>query len=117
MYRLVGLIAFFMAMLFMSAAGQRSYLPMDDKAVEHFYQMFGVVAAAATVWIGIRWNLTGVVNIGTAFFTIFLFFRLVDWWWDWMPKYLFFAAIGALGIVLVVVFKRLRANLEPGGAA
>ena len=111
-YRLVGLIAFFMAMLFMSAAGQRSYLPMDDKAVEHFYQMFGVVAAAATVWIGIRRNLTGVVNIGTAFFTIFLFFRLIDWWWDWMPKYLFFLLIGGVALGLVAVFKRLRGRMR-----
>jgi uncharacterized membrane protein len=111
-YRLVGLISFFMAMLFMSAAGQRSYLPMDDKAVEHFYQMLGVVAAAATVWMGIRRNLTGVVNIGTAFFTIFLFFRLIDWWWDWMPKYLFFLLIGVIAIGLVAVFKRLRGRMR-----
>ena len=111
-YRLVGLVAFFITMLFLSAAGQRSYLPMDDKAVEHFYQMFGVVAAAATVWIGIRRNLTGVVNIGTAFFTIFLFFRLIDWWWDWMPKYLFFLLIGVVALGLVALFKRLRGRMR-----
>jgi len=110
-FRLVGLIAFFMAMLFLSASGQRSYLPMEDKTVEHFYQMFGVVAAAATVWIGIRRNLTGVVNIGTAFFTIFLFFRLIDWWWDWMPKYIFFLLIGLVALGLVAVFKRLRGRM------
>jgi len=111
-YRLVGLLAFFMTMLFLSAQGQRSYLPMDDKAIEHFYQMFGVVAAAATVWIGIRRNFTGVVNIGTAFFTIFLFFRLIDWWWDWMPKYLFFLLIGVVALGLVAVFKRLRGRMR-----
>ena len=114
-YRLVGMIAFFVTMLFLSAEGQRSYLPLDDKAVEHFYQMFGVVAAAAAVWIGIRQNWTGVVNTGTAFFTIFLFFRLVDWWWDWMPKYLFFLLIGLVAIGLVAVFKRLRGRMR--GAA
>ena len=110
-FRLVGLIAFFMAMLFLSASGQRSYLPMEDKTVEHFYQMFGVMAAATTVWIGIRRNLTGVVNIGTAFFTIFLFFRLIDWWWDWMPKYIFFLLIGLVALGLVAVFKRLRGRM------
>jgi len=107
-YRLVGMIAFFMTMLFLSAEGQRSYLPLEDKAVEHFYQMFGVVAAAGSVWIGVRKNWTGVINTGTAFFTIFLFFRLIDWWWDWMPKYLFFLLIGLVAIGLVAVFKRLR---------
>jgi hypothetical protein len=37
-----------------------------------------------------------------------------------MPKYLFFAVIGALGIVLVLAFKRLRENMirqEKGGEA
>jgi uncharacterized membrane protein len=110
-YRLIGMIALFVPMLFLSAQGQSSYLPMDDKSVEHFYQMFGVVAAAGTVWIGIRRNWTGVVNTGTAFFAIFLFFRLIDWWWDWMPKYLFFLLIGLVAIGLVAVFKRLRARL------
>jgi uncharacterized membrane protein len=111
-YRLVGMVAFFVTMLFMSAQGQSSYLPLDEKAVEHFYQMFGVVAAAAAVWIGIRRNWTGVVNTGTAFFTIFLFFRLIDWWWDWMPKYLFFLLIGLVAIGLVAVFKRLRGRMR-----
>jgi uncharacterized membrane protein len=111
-YRLVGMLAFFLTMLFLSAQGQRSYLPLDDKAIEHFYQMFGVVAAASTVWIGIRQSWTGVVNTGTAFFTIFLFFRLIDWWWDWMPKYLFFLLIGLVAIGLVAVFKRLRVRMR-----
>jgi len=111
-YRLIGMLAFFVTMLFLSAQGQRSYLPMDDKAVEHFYQMVGVAAAAGAVWIGIRRNWTGVVNTGTAFFTIFLFFRLIDWWWSWMPKYLFFLLIGLVAIGLVAVFKRLRGRMR-----
>jgi uncharacterized membrane protein len=111
-FRLVGMVAFFVTMLFLSAQGQSSYLPLDDKAVEHFYQMFGVLAAAGTVWIGIRQVWTGMVNTGTAFFTIFLFFRLIDWWWDWMPKYLFFLLIGLVAIGLVAVFKRLRGRMR-----
>ena len=57
-----------------------------------------------------QWN--GVVNAGSVFFTVFLFCRLYHWWWDWMPKYLFFAVIGALGIGLVAAFKRVRGDLE-----
>jgi uncharacterized membrane protein len=111
-YRLIGMLAFFVTMLFLSAQGQRSYLPMDDKTVEHFYQVFGVAAAAVAVWIGIRQNWTGVVNTGTAFFAIFLFFRLIDWWWNWMPKYLFFLLIGLVAIGLVALFKRLRGRMR-----
>jgi hypothetical protein len=43
------------------------------------------------------------------------------WWWDWMPKYLFFAVIGAIGIALVMAFTHLRPGfrqgLGQGGAA
>ncbi len=111
-FRLVGMFAFFLPMLALSSFGDSSYLPLDTKTIEHFYQMFGVVAAAGTVAIGIRQNWTGVVNTGTAFFTIFLFFRLVDWWWEWMPKYLFFLMIGVVAIGLVAIFKRLRGRMR-----
>ena len=111
-FRLVGLLAFFLPMLFLSAAGRTSYLPWDYRTIEHFYQVAGVIAAAGAVWIGIRNNWAGVVNAGTAFFTIFLFFRLVDLWWNWMPKYLFFLLIGLIAIALVAVFKRLRGRMR-----
>ena len=48
---------------------------------------------------------------------MFLFCRLYHWWWDWMPKFLFFAVIGAIAIVLVWGFKRLRARLTEGTTA
>ncbi len=115
-YRLVGMFAVFVPMLVLSADGHNSYFPWDPQTVERFYQLFGVVAAGIVVWIGIRTNWTGMINTGTAFFTVFLFFRLIDWWWDWMPKYLFFLLIGVVAIVLVAVFKRLRSRSRPGVA-
>jgi hypothetical protein len=36
---------------------------------------------------------------------------LYHWWWDSMPKYLFFAVIGAIGITLVLIFQRLRGKM------
>ncbi len=115
-YRLVGLLAFFIAQLFLSAEGGSSYLSSylawASKPVEHFYQLAGVITSGAAVWIGIRNHWTGTINIATAFFTIFLFVRLVDWWWDWMPKYLFFLLIGAVALGLVAAFKRMRAGFR-----
>jgi hypothetical protein len=73
--------------------------------------MAGVIVSGVAVWIGIRRNWTGMVNTGTAFFAVFLFFRLIDWWWDWMPKYIFFLLIGTVAIGLVAVFKRLRSRV------
>jgi len=111
-YRLVGMFGVFLPMLVLSFNGNSSYLPWDNRAVERFYQIAGVVVAAGTVWLGIRERWKEAVNTGTAFFTIFLFFRLIDWWWDRVPKYLFFLLIGAVAIAMVAAFKRLRTRLR-----
>lgn len=110
-FRLVGMFAVFLPILFLSADGYDSYLPWEPLTIQRFYQMAGVIASGAAVWIGIRRNWTGMVNTGTAFFVVFLFFRLIDWWWDWMPKYLFFLLIGMVAIGLVAMFKRLRSRV------
>ena len=109
-YRLLGLLAIFLPALYLSAEGAASYLPWETDNVETFYQMAGVVASGVAVWIGVRRNWNEVINGATLFFVIFLFLRLVDWWWDSMPTYLFFLLIGAIAIGLVAIFKRLRAR-------
>jgi hypothetical protein len=37
--------------------------------------------------------------------------KFVDWWWDWMPKYLFFLIVGLTALALLWAFRRLRARL------
>lgn len=111
-YRLVGMFAIFFPMLYLSAQASGSYFPWDTRTIEKFYQVFGMLAASGAVWAGIRRGWREVIHSGTAFFVIFLFVRLIDWWWDWMPKYLFFLLIGLVAIALVAVFKRLRTGLR-----
>src|SRR5216683_3115227 len=50
-----------------------------------------------------------VLNLGAAFFAIFLITRFVAWWWEWMPKYLFFFLVGAIALGLLTAFRQLRA--------
>jgi uncharacterized membrane protein len=97
-------------MLYLSADGLPSYLPWEPSSVKTFYQMAGVVVSGIAVWIGVRQSWSEVTNTGTLFFAIFLFFRLVEWWWDSMPTYLFFLLLGGIAIGLVAIFKRLRAR-------
>lgn len=115
-YRLAGGLAFFIAVLALAEAGVHSYLPWENETVERVYEVAGLLSSAAAIWLGIARQWNGIVNLGSVFFTLFLFFRLYHWWWHWMPKYLFFAVIGALGIVLVLAFKRVR-NLQQGASA
>jgi len=109
-YRLIGLLAVFLSLLTLWYAGADSFLPFEPKSIERFYQVVGFVAAAFTIWAGIKHGLSGTVNLGAAFFTIFLYAKFVDWWWDWMPKYVFFFAIGAIAIGLLFAFRKVRST-------
>ena len=57
------------------------------------------------------------VNTGLTFFVIFLYTKFFDWWWQTMPKYLFFLLIGLSAVLLLFVFKRLRSRRSvPAGS-
>jgi len=111
LYRLVGALTCFVAILSLAEWGVPSYLPWHDVSIERFYEILGLVVSAGAIWLGIARTWNGIVNISASFFTIFLFTRLYHLWWDWMPRYLFFATIGVLGMGLVLAFKRIRLNM------
>ena len=115
-YRLLSLIVFFVSLLTLAGSGSNSYLPIDTKNVERFYEFVGLTTSAAAIWLGIKRNWNGVVNSSATAFVVFLAIRFCRWWWDWMPRYLFFAVIGLLGIALVLAFKRLRGRMAAAGA-
>jgi hypothetical protein len=109
-YRLVGLLLFFFFLLSLSEWGGGSFLPFAANAIGTFYGVLGMLSAAGAIWLGIRRDWTGAVNLAAVFFVVFLYIRFYHWWWDWMPHYLFFAVLGAIAIALVVAFKRLRSG-------
>jgi hypothetical protein len=110
-YRLIGLVAVFLSLLTLWYAGNDSFLPLDPKSIERTYQLVAFMTAAFTIWAGIRNNLSSTVNLGAAFFTIFLYAKFVDWWWDWMPKYVFFFVIGSIAIGLLLAFRKIRRTI------
>jgi hypothetical protein len=88
-----------------------SYLPLERHGAETLYQILGFLLSAGAIGAGIARRSREAVYTGTAFFAAFLFLKYVHWFWDWMPRYLFFliVALSALGMVLVL--RRLRAVL------
>jgi len=102
-----GLIAFFFAFILLSIWGMGSYLYWSRDAIEICYQVTGFILAGLTIWLGIRRSWTEVTYIGSSAFAILLFTKCFDWWWNWMPKYLFFLILGLVAIGLLVVLKRL----------
>jgi hypothetical protein len=106
--RLVGLLALSFAVLVLGESGGMSQLPLATKTVEHLYQLGGFGLAALMLTIGIRRRWTETVNLGAAFFGVLLLLRYFDWWWDVMPKYLFFLIVGLTAIALMVILRRIR---------
>jgi hypothetical protein len=88
--------------------GSASYFNWPAGIIEGSYQTLGFVLSAAAVYLGMvrRWQ--HVMITGNVFFALFLYTKFFDWWWDWMPKFLFFFLIGLTAILALLIFKRLR---------
>jgi uncharacterized membrane protein len=108
-YRLFGLLAVLVAILVLGNWGAGSVLPLQPKAIEHVYQVAGFLVSGGVTWLGVRRRWPGTANLGSTFFAIFLYTKFFDWWWDWMPRYLFFLVLGLVAVLLLLVLKRLRA--------
>lgn len=115
-YRLVGLITFFLTLLVLANWGRSSYLPLDSDLIEGGYQLGGFALATLGIWLGARRDWPEVINGSLTFLVIFLYTKLFDWWWDLLPKYLFFLLLGLIALLILVVLNRLRRSWLKGGA-
>lgn len=116
-YRVFGLLTLFVPMLVLANWGEISYLNAETDFIEGLYQILGFTGSAAAIWIGARRHWPDMGNTGVTFFVIFLYTKFFDWWWEIMPKYLFFLVLGLTAILFLVVMRRLRATAGPPHAA
>jgi uncharacterized membrane protein len=118
-YRVFALLTLYLPMLVLGNWGRASYLDFDTAVIEGSYQVLGFVLSAGAIWLGVRRQWSEVVNTGAVFFVIFLYTKFYDWWWEIMPKYLFFLVLGLTAVLLIFVMRRLRAKGYPlfGGKA
>ena len=108
MYRVFGLLGFFIPVLILAYAGNLSYMYLDEDIIEGFYTLLGFIASAGLIVVGIRNGLTDVIYTANAVFIFFLYTKIYVWWWDWMPKYMFFLIVGLIAVLILFIFKRLR---------
>jgi uncharacterized membrane protein len=108
-YRVWGLLTLYLPMLVLGNWGAGSYLPLPASVIEGAYQVAGFVVAALAIAYGVRRNFADVINTSVSFFVVLLYTKFFDWWWDSMPKYLFFLVIGLTAVLFLFVLRRLRA--------
>ena len=116
-YRVVGLLALFGPMLVLANWAEGSYLRLDADLIENAYQLLGFVASALLVWLGSRRDWPEVALFGQLAFILFLGIKMVDWWWELLPKYLFFLILGLAAILALLVLGRLRRGYKGGASA
>jgi uncharacterized membrane protein len=118
-YRVFGCLLFLIPVLVLSNWGYGSYLGWDIPVIEGFYQVLGFAVSAGLMALGLRRQWPDVVNTGNSFFVLFLYTKFFDWWWDIMPKYLFFLVIALVSLLLLVVYQRIRlhSRMEEGKRA
>ncbi len=110
-YRLIGLTALVLPSVFLGQNVLASYLPISRSAVTVVHQLFGCVASVVVIWLGIRARQRDVAYAGAALLILQLFLRAAYWWWDWMPRYVFFLIIALAAIGILVLLRRLRTTL------
>jgi len=115
LYRVFALLSLFLPMLVLANWGGGSYLDIDTDFIKHSYQVAGFLFSVGAIWLGIRRHWSEVVNTGVTFFVIFLYTKFYDWWWESMPKYLFFLVVGLTAVLILVILKRLR-TMQSGEA-
>lgn len=112
-WRLVGGTAVLLPILFLSVwTIVFSYLPLPETLLRLFYDAAGFVLPVAGIWAGIRRRWPEVVRLATGFLVVFVYAKCFDWWWELMPRYLFFSMLGALAVGAIVLLGRLRRRMK-----
>ena len=111
--RLVGSSIGLICLLIVSTFGGASLLPFSNRTTELIYQAVMLVVCVALVALGIRNRWTETVYLSAGFLTMFLMVRYVDWFWDALPSYVFFAILAAVAFAWLLALRRVRARLSP----
>ena len=114
-HRIVGMIGLFLGLFILSVVGHQSWLPWDHDVVEGLYQVIGFAVAAAVIAWGVRDRHPEVANGGMIFLTILCLVKAVDWFWDWMPRWIFFLVLAGFAIGVMMALKRVRTAVAARG--
>ncbi len=109
--RVVALTIGLGCLLGLASSGEMSVLPMDTRIVEGVYQALMFVACLVTLTIAVRRGWSETTNLAAVMLALFLLLRFVDWFWDLLPRYVFFLVLAAIAFGWLVVLRRMRDRL------
>lgn len=107
----IGAAAIYIALLLLSTSAQFSVIVAQPAAVEGSYQALMVAVSGLAIWAGVKYRWTGILELTGLCFGVFLLLRFVDWFWQWLPRYLFFLSVGVAALALMLAFRAVRGRL------
>ena len=110
--RAVLLVLVLFPLIALSSIEGLSLVPADVGVMRVVYQVVSFIAAGAVIGLALTRGLTETLVIGSIFAGLFIVTRFVDWWWEWMPKYLFFLIMAAVSIGWLWALRLARRRLE-----
>ncbi|HYN42529.1 MAG TPA: DUF2157 domain-containing protein [Thermoanaerobaculia bacterium] len=109
-WRTLGLLALFLPILILGRVGNASFLRFSPGTIEAGYQLLGFVLAALAVWLGVRSAWPEVTNVAAGAFVVYLYVKLYDWWWAFLPRWVFFLLLGLVAVGLLLLLRRFHAR-------
>ncbi|HEX9895773.1 MAG TPA: hypothetical protein VGA78_17710 [Gemmatimonadales bacterium] len=109
--RLTGASIAFIGLLTLGLNGNLSLVPLGRRVLESIYDAVALGAGAAGIGLGIRRGWAETRLVSTGFVILLLVVKAFDWWWEWLPRELFFLVLGLMAVGILVALRRLRARL------
>ena len=112
--RAVGLTVGLLGLLLLSSAGPASLLPIPGRVSELIYQGVMLLASTIALTTGIRRQWRETVYVAAGALTVFLFGRFVDWFWEAVPRFVFFLLLASIAVGWLLALRRLHSRLIDG---
>ncbi len=111
-WRTLGLLSLFVPILILGRAGNASFFRLAPGTIEAGYQLLGFVLAAVVVWLGVRSGRPEMTKVASGAFVVFLYVKLYDWWWAFLPRWVFFLLLGLVAVGLLLVLQLAHSRLK-----
>jgi hypothetical protein len=115
-WRLSGIVAMVFPLLMLGLTTDGSWFGSGHTS-ELLYQLVGLLAFVAMVWIGLKRDDVILARGGATALVLFLFFRMVDWFWEAIPDWLFFLLMGGLAFAVLLVLRAVRERRRVGASS
>jgi hypothetical protein len=106
--RLVAVGIGLLGLLVLSAAGTSSLVPINASAIEVIYQVVMLVVCIGLLVVAVRRGWNESVSLVSVALALFLLMRYVDWFWNLLPRFLFFLTLAALSFAWLWAMRRMR---------